>query len=640
MSNDYFSVTSNPQFSQFIATSRYARWLDDSRRRETWEESVDRYICYFKEKLSLHDDVAEQLRNSILTLKVMPSMRALMTAGKALDTSHIAGYNCSYVVVDHPRAFDEAMFILMCGTGVGFSVERQYITKLPEIAEEFHNTDSTIKVGDSKRGWAKALRELIAMLYTGYVPKWDLTDVRPAGAKLKTFGGRASGPEPLDALFKFISDIFRKAKGRKLNSLECHDIMCKIGEVVVVGGVRRSALISLSNLSDERMRDAKKGQFWLSDPHRSIANNSVCYTEKPEFQQFTKEWLALYESKVGERGIFNRVSAKLQAEKTSRRDASYEFGVNPCAEILLRPNEFCNLTEVVIRPDDTRETLIHKVEHAAILGTMQATLTDFPYLRSIWKRNAEEEALLGVSLTGIMDHDVTSGRQGEDALISLLSELKQHAIETNKKWAGFFGINPAAAVTTVKPSGTVSSLVDCSSGIHDRFASTYIRRVRGDKKDPMTQFLKDSGVPCEDDIVNPSNCVFSFPIKSVSNENGKDSRSAIKQLEHWKIYKEHWAEHSVSVTIYYDDDEFLGVGQWVWDNWDAISGISFLPRTDHAYQQAPYEEITDDKYEQLINKMPSIDWAQLSKYETNDTTISSQTLACTGSVCEIVDIGG
>ncbi len=638
---NYFSSTSNPEYSQFIALSRYARWMDDKNRRETWEETVDRYINFFSTRENLKTlpaNIWPKLRKAILNLEAMPSMRALMTAGPALEKCNIAGYNCSYLPVDHPRAFDEAMFISLNGTGVGFSVERQYIAKLPEVAEEFYPTDTTIKVGDSKKGWAKAFRELIAMLYTGQVPKWDVSAVRPAGSRLKTFGGRASGPEPLEALFRFTCETFRKARGRKLNSLECHDIMCKIGEVVVVGGVRRSAMISLSNLSDERMRDAKKGQFWLSESQRSLANNSVCYTEKPEFSQFTKEWFALYESKVGERGIFNRVAAKKQAIKTGRRDADFDFGINPCAEILLRPCGFCNLTEIVVRHGDSLEQLKAKAEMAAILGTIQATLTDFPYLRSVWKKNAEEECLLGVSMTGVRDHDILSGRRGQEAKTELLQILKTHVIEVNKVWAKKCGINQAAATTTVKPSGTVSQLVDSASGLHDRFADFYIRRVRGDKKDPLCTFMRDAGFPCEDDVTNPSNVVFAFPMKSPTQVN-KDHSSAIEQLEHWKTFKDHWCEHSASVTIYYSDDEFLGVGQWVWDNFDSISGISFLPRSDHAYQQAPYEEIALEKWESLIQAMPkNVDWSGLNKYEIEDTTTGAQALACHAGVCELVDL--
>lgn len=646
LTSKYFAGTSNPQYSQFIALSRYARWLDDKNRRETWEETVDRYIAFFKnhldsfikvEKNKVSNKEWTELRNAILHLEVMPSMRALMTAGDALTKCNIAGYNCSYIAIDHPRCFDEAMFILLNGTGVGFSVERQFIVKLPDVAEEFHPTETTIKVGDSKKGWAKAFRELIAMLYAGQIPNWDMSAVRPAGARLKTFGGRASGPEPLDKLFRFTVDIFKKAHGRKLNSLECHDLMCKVGEVVVVGGVRRSAMISLSNLSDTRMRDAKKGQFWFNESQRSLSNNSACYTEKPEFTGFMQEWVALYESKTGERGIFNRVAAKKQAAKSGRRDADWEFGTNPCGEIILRPNGFCNLTEIVVRATDTVDDLRRKARLATLLGTIQATLTDFPYLRSIWKKNAEEECLLGVSMTGIMDHPILSGLDKTTDLAELLVSLKDSCIEANAGYADRFGINRAAAITCTKPSGTVSQLVDSASGIHERYSPFYIRRVRADVKDPLAVFMKESNFPCESDITNPSNLVFSFPIQS---PKGKiEERSAIEQLEHWKTFKENWCEHNPSVTIYYSDDEYLGVGQWVWENFDTISGVSFLPKLDHVYQQAPYEEITMDQFVEMTAGMPTdVDWARLAEYEKEDTTTGTQTMACSGGVCEIVDL--
>ena len=644
MSN-HFEKTSNPQYCQFIALSRYARWLDDKGRRETWEETVDRYVGFFEKRfeskgITITKKDYTRLREAILNLEVMPSMRALMTAGEALDKSNVAGFNCSYIVVDHPRAFDETMYILMCGTGLGFSVERQYVNKLPEVSEEFHATDTVIKVGDSKKGWAKAYRELIAMLYAGQIPKWDMSAVRPAGARLKTFGGRASGAEPLDNLFKFTVDVFRKAHGRKLSSLECHDLMCKIADIVVVGGVRRSALISLSNLSDDRMRDSKKGQFWHTDGHRALANNSACYTEKPEFSQFMREWVALYESKSGERGIFNRVASQKQAAKNGRRDSTFDFGTNPCSEIILRPNQFCNLSEVVARADDTLETLSYKVKLATILGTFQATLTDFDYIRAVWKRNTEEEALLGVSLTGIMDNDVLAGRCGNQMLAEWLEELKSVAVETNKKWASVLGINTSVAITCVKPSGTVSQLVDSASGIHDRYAPYYIRRVRADSKDPLAKFMKERGFPCEEANGKPETWVFSFPIGAPDGCSFTESRSAIEQLEHWKIYQEYWCEHKPSVTIYYSDDEFLAVGDWVWKNFDAISGISFLPRGDgHVYVQAPYEEITKEEYEQMFAMMPKdVDWSGLSVYEVEDTTTGTQTLSCSAGVCELVDL--
>jgi len=957
MQTNYFESTSNPQYSQFIALSRYARWLEDENRRETWEETVDRYISFFKTRFTDKDITQEQwdeVRNAILNLEVLPSMRALMTAGKALEKSNIAGYNCSYIAIDNPRAFDETLFVLLNGTGLGFSVERQYVSRLPDVAEEFYPTDTVIKVSDSKLGWAKAYRELISLLYAGQIPKWDVSLIRPAGAKLRTFGGRAAGSDGLVDLFQYTIETFTRAKGRKLSSLECHDILCKIGEVVVIGGIRRSALISLSNLSDDRMRDAKKGQFWLDEAQRSLANNSACYTEKPEFTQFMKEWFALHESRCGERGIFNRVAAKKQVSQTGRRDADYDFGVNPCltgdmqllttdgyktfaeldgnaniplinknnavsvgrvwcngekdivaikfsskhtkditctpdhrfmltdgteceaqnlvgkrilpfinikdtfdseqllagyilgdgalsrlnsashlglevyfgkndgdvaqvygqsadtrwysreaydiavkydlpakiigergfpltgeakyllsgiytangcvlkngrvtlktidrtqlenikillekhygissyittnkaksvkfsngdytckqsydlniarydsiqkfaehisfaqqykrdklkevlvkfspsvrtvksagvskvydfhepethwgvvngfvthncGEILLRPNQLCNLSTIVVRATDTLETLKRKVRLATILGTIQSSLTDFPYVRSAWKNNCEDERLLGVSMTGIMDNDMLAGRLDTEELKYWLDELKLHAIDTNKHWAAVLDINPSTAVTAIKPEGTTSQLTDSGSGIHDRFAQYYIRRVRADKKDPLAQFMKDMGFHCEDDIVNPSGVVFSFPIKAPVDIANLKKRTAVEQLEHWKIFKEHWCEHNVSCTIYYTDDEFLEVGNWVWKNFDGISGVSFLPHTNHVYQQAPYEEITADKYEKLLTLMPKdIDWAKLSDYEKEDTTTSSQTLACTGNVCEMVDL--
>ena len=638
---DHFSQTSNPLYSHFIALSRYARWLDDKNRRETWEETVDRYVSFFQGQL--HDkNISEKdwrdIRHAILNLEVMPSMRCLMTAGPALARDNVAGFNCSYIAVDHPRAFDETMYILMCGTGLGFSVERQYVNKLPEVSEDFHKTETIIRVPDSKKGWAKAFKELISLLYAGNIPSWDLSKLRPAGARLKTFGGRSSGPAPLNDLFTFTVNLFINAAGRKLSSIECHDLMCKIADVVVVGGVRRSALISLSNLSDDRMRDSKKGQFWLDNSHRGLANNSACYTETPEFSTFMKEWTALYESKSGERGIFNREASINQALKNGRREAA-DFGTNPCSEIILRPNQFCNLSEVVIRSTDTLEDLKRKVRIATILGTFQSSMTKFDYIRSIWKKNTEEEALLGVSLTGIMDNDVTAGFAGHDVLGEWLREMREVAVATNKTYAKKIGVKQSTAITCVKPSGTVSQLVDSSSGIHDRFSQYYIRTVRADVKDPLAQLMKDKGFPCEYDVTNSKNLVFSFPIKAPEGSSLADSRTALEQLEHWKIYQEEWCEHKPSVTVYYSDKEFFGIGQWVIDNWDIISGISFLPRTDHVYQQAPYQQITQEQFEEFSTKMPTqVDWSELSAYEKEDNTSGSQTLACTGSSCELVDL--
>ena len=616
-------------YQQFIHRSRYARYLEDKGRRETWEETVGRYMENVVGS-KVEQDVADQIRKAILNMEVMPSMRGLMTAGKALERDNVALFNCSYIPCDHPRAFDEAMYILMCGTGVGFTVERQDISKLPVVSDEMHDTDTTIVVEDSKLGWSKAFKELISMLYAGQVPKWDVDKVRPAGARLKIFGGRASGPEPLISLFKFCVKTFKGAVGRRLTSIECHDIMCKIGETVVVGGVRRSALISLSNLSDDRMRNAKSGAWWENNPQRSLANNSVCYTEKPDMLAFMKEWQAMYESQSGERGIFNRIAAKKQAGKNGRRDTNHDFGTNPCSEIILRPYQFCNLTEVVCRADDTFESLKRKVELATILGTIQATFTDFRYLRSIWKRNTEEEALLGVSFTGLMDSPLKDMYYESS---DQLEALKQHAVEVNKLWASRLGINQSTAITCVKPSGTVSQLVDSASGLHPRFSDFYIRRVRNSINDPLTQFLASQGVPWEMDKVSPNTAVFSFPQKSPDGAVCKDGLTAIQQMEYWKHIQDNWCEHKPSITVYYGADEYMELGAWVWKHFDEVSGVAFLPRLEHTYEQAPYEEITAEQYEALRSSMPTIDWSQFT--ESEDNTEGSQTLACVGSNCEI-----
>ena len=623
------------QYQQFIHKSRYARWLPEKGRRETWEETVQRYVNFWLKRKQITEKEGEMLFNAIYNLEVMPSMRCLMTAGEALDKDNVAGINCSYLHIDSPRCFDELMYVLMCGTGVGFSVERNFINKLPVVAEEFHPSDSTIVVADSKIGWASAFRELISLLYAGKIPKWDMHKVRPSGARLKTFGGRASGAEPLEALFSFCVGIFKKAQGRKLTSIECHDICCKIAEVVVVGGVRRSALISLSNLSDPRMAKAKYGDWWRNEGQRALANNSVAYTEKPDFESFLSEMQTMYESKAGERGIFSRIAAQKVAARNGRRDSEQDFGTNPCSEIILRSNQFCNLSEIVVRPEDDLKDLKRKCEVAAIIGTLQATLTDFRYLRNVWKRNTEEEALLGVSLTGICDHYLL-GKDGKD-LGRWLEEMKDVAIKTNKKWAYKLGINQSAAITCVKPSGTVSQLVDSASGIHPRFSKYYIRRVRSDKKDPLAQYMEEAGFPVEDCVMNKSTKVFSFPTKSPKNSTVVSDVGAMQQLRLWKQYQDHWCEHKPSITVYYTDDEFLQIAQWIWENFDATSGISLLPVSDHVYQQAPYEDITYDKYRELVKDMPSdVDWSELEKYEKDDNTTGSQELACVGGACEIV----
>lgn len=623
------------QYQSFIHKSRYARWIESEGRRETWEETVNRYVDFFKERGQLDDESGQEVYEAIHALEVMPSMRCMMTAGEALKRDNVAGFNCSYLHIDHPRAFDELMYVLMCGTGVGFSVERNFIAKLPEVAEEFHKTNSVIVVSDSKLGWSSAFRELIAMLYAGKIPNWDMGRIRPAGARLKTFGGRASGPDPLNDLFNFCVGVFTKAAGRKLTSIECHDVCCKIADIVVVGGVRRSALISLSNLSDNRMAKAKSGQWWESEGQRRLANNSVAYTEKPDFEAFLSEMHTLYDSKAGERGIFSRVAAKKIAGRNGRRDAEQDFGTNPCSEIILRSNEFCNLSEVVIRENDDLDSLKRKVRIATIIGTLQSTLTDFRYLRVRWKRNTEEEALLGVSLTGIMDHWLLSKPSTD--LEKWLTEMKGVAVETNKEWAEKLGVNQSVAITCVKPSGTVSQLVDSASGIHPRFSKHYIRRVRSDRKDPLAIYMDKAGFPVEKDVMNDSTAVFSFPVKSPETSVTVKQVGAMEQLKLWKAYQDFWCEHKPSVTVYYTDSEFLKVAQWIWDNFDTVSGISLLPTSDHIYQQAPYEEIDENQYEELVAAMPQdVDWENLAQFEEEDNTTGSQELACAGGACEIV----
>lgn len=640
-------------YQKFIATSRYARWLSDENRRETWAETVDRYV----DNIIGNSGPATEIRTAILNMDIMPSMRSVMTAGKAASRDNTCMYNCSYLPVDDVKSFDEAMFILLCGTGVGFSVERQYVQKLPEIPEQLFDSETVIMVKDSKEGWAKSFRQVLAMLWAGEIPKWDVSKVRPAGAKLKTFGGRASGPAPLVELFEFAVNTFKAAQGRKLTSIECHDLMCKVGEVVVVGGVRRSAMISLSNLSDDRMRHAKSGQWWVTDPQRGLSNNSVCYTDKPDMESFMREWLALMESKSGERGIFNRQAASKQAAKNGRRELGYEWGTNPCSEIILRPYQFCNLSEVVCRADDTLETLKEKVRLATIVGTIQSTYTHFPYLRKVWQNNTDAERLLGVSLTGIMDCELLNGKKKHSVadysgnpsggvewdyygLDWILNTLKQTSIDTNKEWADRLGIPVSAAITCVKPSGTVSQLTDTSSGIHARHSEYYIRTVRGDNKDPMTEFMIAQGIPSEPDVMKPdTTTVFSFPVKSPDGAVTRNDMNAIEQLELWLTYQRHWCEHKPSVTVTVKDGEWMEVGAWVWKHFDEVSGISFLPHSDHSYRQAPYQECDKKTWQDMIDIMPvSIDWSGLSEFEVDDTTKGSQTMACSAGVCEIVDI--
>lgn len=626
-------------YQSYIHKSRYARYLEDKGRREHWPETVARYFDFIEGQLKTKhgydlSGLRPALESAVVNLEIMPSMRALMTAGPALERDNTAGYNCSYLPIDDPKAFDESMFVLLCGTGVGFSVERQFISKLPEVPDHIYDSETVIVVKDSKEGWAKALRQVIALLYSGECPKWDVSRVRPAGARLKTFGGRASGPGPLVDLFNFVVKTFKNAHGRKLNSLECHDIMCKIGEVVVVGGVRRSAMISLSNLSDDRMRHAKSGAWWEANVQRALANNSVCYTESPDVGSFMEEWVSLYESKSGERGIFNRVASQKQAAKNGRRDPAHEFGTNPCSEIILRPYQFCNLTEVVVRAEDSYLDLRRKVRLATILGTFQSTLTNFPYLRKIWQKNTEEERLLGVSLTGILDNRMLSNPDDHE-LPGLLSSLREEAVRTNEEFAGLLGIPVSAAITCVKPSGTVSQLVDSASGIHTRHDPYYIRRVRGDNKDPLTKHLIAAGVPHEPDVTKPdSTTVFSFPKKAPDGALIRSDLTAIQHLKLWLTFQRHWCEHKPSVTISVMEHEWPEVGAWVWNHFDEISGVSFLPYDGGSYRQAPYETVTKDVYEEAASLMPkSIDWD--SFVEVEDNVEGVQTLACTGGSCEI-----
>ena len=633
-------------YQRFIHTSRYARWNDELQRRETWEETVSRLINYYEYHLSVYVgfNIKEEdkaiLYKAISSMSVMPSMRAMMTAGPALERNNIAGYNCSYVAVDSPRAFDDILYILMHGTGVGFSVERQSIEQLPKVAEQFQDTETTIVVRDSKEGWHSAYKELINLLYAGQIPKWNMKNVRPAGSKLKTFGGRASGPEPLEDLFSFTVNKFKNSAGKKLNSLECHDIVCKIAEVVVVGGVRRSALLSLSNLTDARMRAAKGGNWYDFEPQRALSNNSVCYTETPDMGIFMKEWLSLYESKSGERGIFNRVAAQKQANKYGRRDSNYDFGTNPCSEIILRSKQFCNLTEVIVRKNDDKQSLIEKIKIATILGTIQSTFLNIKNISKAWITNTEEERLLGVSLTGIMDNELTCGLRSMEKLESLLNDLRICAVQTNKIWANKFNINPSTAITCVKPSGTVSQLVDSASGIHTRHSPYYIRTVRADKKDPLTQFLTEQKVPYEDCVMQPENIVvFSFPIKSPEGAMTRNDLTAIQHLDLWRVYQNNWCEHKPSITISVKENEWMQVGSYVWNNFDEMCGVSFLPFTDHVYRQAPYQDITKDEYDIASSKMPEkIDWNKLSEFETEDRTVASQEFSCTSDACEVVDI--
>ena len=641
------SQTIENPYENFIALSRYAKWVEAEGRRETWGETVDRYFSFMTNHLKTNhnyipnEKLVAELKEFVFERNVMPSMRSVMTSGAALERDNVAGYNCAFLPVDSPRSFDETMYVLMCGTGVGFSVEYKYINKLPAVPEKLEKSDTVIVVEDSKQGWAKAYRELLALLWTGHIPAIDVSKVRPAGARLKTMGGRSSGPQPLINLFDFTIAKFKNAAGRNLKPIECHDIMCKIGEVVVVGGVRRSAMISLSNINDIEMAQAKSGNWWEQSPQRALSNNSVAYSRKPEMEQFIAEWKSLYDSKSGERGIYNVAAAQAQAAKFGRRDPDIHYGTNPCSEIILRPYQFCNLSEVVLRENDSKKDIQRKVELATILGTWQSTLTDFKYLRKIWKDNTEEERLLGVSLTGQFGHKFMSGKEDLVMLESFLMTMRERARQINKEEAGKIGIPESAAITCVKPSGTVSQLVGVSSGMHPWHSPYYIRTVRGSKGDPISTFLKEVGIPVEDDVMKPNDTyVFSFPVKAPEGAIVRNDLTAIQHLDIWLVYQRAWCEHKPSITVSVKEDEWMEVGAWVYKNFDEVSGISFLPHSDHTYKQAPYQEVDKTEYDALVAKMPkNIRWEDLSFYETEDGTSPSATLACSSDGnCELVDI--
>jgi len=636
----------NP-YENFIALSRYARWISDENRRETWGETVDRYFDFMLDHLFENhayepdSSLVEELRKSVFDRNIMPSMRSVMTAGPALARDNVAGYNCSFLPVDSPRSFDEAMYISMCGTGVGFSVEYKYVNKLPAVPDSFDKSETVVSVEDSKQGWAKAYRELLALLWIGQIPMIDVSKVRPAGARLKTMGGRSSGPQPLVNLFDFTIAKFKAAAGRQLKPIEAHDLMCKIGEIVVVGGVRRSAMISLSNINDIEMAAAKSGNWWENNGQRALANNSVAYSRKPAMEQFITEWKSLYDSKSGERGIYNVAAAQAQAAKYGRRDPEIHYGTNPCSEIILRPYQFCNLSEVVIRESDTKEDILNKVRLATVLGTWQSTLTDFKYLRKIWKDNTEEERLLGVSLTGQFGHNFMSGKQDLIGLEAFLMTAREHARLSNSDESSKIGIQESAAITCVKPSGTVSQLVGVSSGMHAWHSDYYIRTVRGSKADPISIFLKEVGIPTEDDVMKPNETyVFSFPVKAPQGAITRNDLTAIEHLNMWLVYQRAWCEHKPSITVSVKEEEWMEVGAWVYKHFDECSGISFLPHSDHSYKQAPYQEITKEEYDELVSRMPeNIRWEDLSFYETEDGTSTNATLACSSDGnCELVDI--
>jgi ribonucleoside-diphosphate reductase alpha chain len=634
-------------YQQVIFKTRYARWVEEEGRRENWDETVKRYCDYFEDHLKekhshkIPRKVLKEVYDSIYNLEVMPSMRTLMTSGKALESAEVANYNCAFLVVDAVRAFSEHMYVLMCGAGSGFSVERRFTEKLPEVPEELHPSDTTIIVADSRKGWCAAYNQYLNLLFAGNIAKVNVDKVRKEGTRLKTFGGYASGPGPLLDLFKHTEEIFRGAQGRQLRPIEVFSIMCYIAQIVVVGGVRRSATIALFDKDDIEMRTAKSG-YWFNDPkrkHYAMANISAVFETKPAAAEFMDIWRDLVASKAGEPGILNRKALWEGAEAIGRA-TRYEdgsripYGVNPCSEIVLQPYSFCNLTGAAIRPEDTLEDIKKKVRVATIIGTWQATVTDFDYLRKVWQSNVEDERLLGVCLAGIMDHPVLSQTTEESARWE--NELRELAWEVNKSIAEDIGINTTASVTAIKPAGNSGELYDVASGIHPRYAPYYIRSIRQSNGDPMTEFLKATGIPHEVSVQNARDSIFYFPVKSPEGAICAKDRTAIQQLEHWLHMKRNYATHTISATVYVREHEWIAVGAWVYDNFNEVTGLSFLPYDDHIYQQAPYTPCSAEDYEKARGKMPEeIDWSLLKHFEQSDSTTVSQEFACTGGSCAL-----
>ena len=636
-SKKYFK---NP-LGEFIYYRTYSRWIDDEGRRETWVETVDRYINFMRENLGkrLSDKEYSEVRQAILSHEAMPSMRLLQFAGKAARTTNVCAYNCSFIAPTKLEDFAEIMYISMCGTGAGFSVESQYIQQLPVIKRQSGKLRHVHVIDDSKEGWCDALTLGLKTWYAGEDVQFDYSRLRPAGARLKTMGGKSSGPDPLRELLTFARATVLKRQGRRLTNLDAHDIICKIGEIVVAGGVRRSALISLSDLDDVEMRDAKKGQFYITEPQRSLANNSAVYNEKPGAEEFMREWLALMESHSGERGIFNR--GGLRETFPERRTKMLEeridtIGTNPCGEILLQPKQFCNLSEIVARAEDTPGSLMRKMKIATLLGTYQSTLTNFPYLSREWKEHCEEERLLGVSITGQWDSPAV--RKPE-----MLKKLRDAAVVYNREYAKRFTVSPSTCITCTKPSGTLSQMVDCASGMHPRHAPYYIRRVRIASTDALFQMLRDQGVPYHPEVgqnmETATTFVIDFPVKAPDAAIFRDQVPALELLEYWKDVKENYTEHNPSVTISVGDDEWLKTGNWVYENWKIVGGLSFLPRSNHVYKLAPYEEIDEKAYHELLERFAHVDFSKIVTYEREDGTENKRELACASGTCEVEPVG-